>query len=134
MRDSLGVDQAIPIVTNELKALLAELQEEKRKTPNVEGLFLTIDGQPIDEMKFEYHFRKALRGAKIENFTFHDFRHCAITRWAKLGLPTAAAMLGAGHKSVRSHMVYENLQRDQLLEMFTRCYQGSKESRISSAS
>lgn len=132
-RGKTGADQAIPIVTDELKALLAELQEEKRKTPNVEGLVFTIDGQPIDELKFEYYFRKALRAAKIKNFTFHDFRHCAVTRWAKLGLPTAAAMLAAGHKSVRSHKVYENLQRDQLSEMFTRCYQGSKENRVSSA-
>ncbi len=133
-RGKTGADQAIPVVTDELKALLAELQEEKRKTPNVEALVFTIDGQPIDELKFEYQFRNALRSAKIKDFTFHDFRHCAITRWAKLGLPTVAAMLAAGHKSVRSHKVYENLQRDQLSEMFTSCYQGSEKNRVSYAS
>jgi integrase len=47
--------------------------------PGVDGLVLTIDGQPIDENKFEYHFRAARKAAKIGNFTFHDFRHCAIT-------------------------------------------------------
>jgi len=79
---------------------------------------LTIDGKPIDELKFEYHFRKARKSAGIKNFTFHDFRHCAITRWAAAGIPTAAAMLAAGHKSVASHKKYQNLQRDHLKTAF----------------
>ena len=113
-RAKTGAEQAIPIVTPELKALLAELQAERRRVPNVDGLVLTIDGQPIDELKFEYWFRKARKDAGIKDFTFHDFRHCAITRWAAAGVPTAAAMTAAGHKSVASHKKYQNLQRSHL--------------------
>jgi len=76
-----------------LKALIAELQTERRKLPNVDGLVFTLDGQTIDEFKLEYHFRRVRKAAGIKHFTFHDFRHCAITRWGAEGIPTAAAML-----------------------------------------
>lgn len=137
-RQKTGAEQAIPIITSELKALVMELQAERRRVPNVDGIVLTIDGKPIDELKFEYWFRKSRAGAGIKNFTFHDFRHCAITRWAAAGIPTAAAMVAAGHKSVQSHKKYQNLQRDQLKNAFqnllTNCYTENSEKRESAAS
>ena len=113
-RGKTGAPQAIPILTPELKALITELQAERRRVPNVDGLVLTINGQPIDEFVFEYHFRKARKAAKIQNFTFHDLRHCAISRWGTAGVPTAVAMLAAGHKSVASHKLYQNLSKSDL--------------------
>ena len=110
--------QAMPIFTKDLKTLLSELQAERRRVSNVDGLVLTIDGQPIDENMFEYHFRAARKAAKITDFTFHDLRHCAITRWAALGVPTAAAMLAAGHSSVASHKRYQNLTKSDLKTAF----------------
>jgi integrase len=117
-RGKTGKPQAVPIFTPELQALISELQAERRRVPNVDGLVLTIDGQPIDELKFEYHFRRARSAAKIKNFTFHDLRHCAITRWAAAGVPTAAAMLAAGHSSVASHKRYQNLTKSDLKAAF----------------
>jgi integrase len=135
-RAKTGAEQAIPIVTPELKALLAELQAERRRLPNVDGIVLTMDGKLIDELKFEYWFRKSREDAGIKNFMFHDFRHCAITRWAAAGIPTAAAMIAAGHKSVQSHKKYQNLQRDHLKNGFqtllTSCLH-EKESKSESA-
>ncbi len=78
----------------------------------------TLDGQAIDELKLEYHFRKARKVAGIKHFTFHDFMHCAITRWGATGIPTAVAMLAAGHKSVQSHKRYQNLQKSHLKASF----------------
>jgi hypothetical protein len=66
-RAKTGAEQAIPIVTAELKALIAELQAERRRIPNVDGLVLTLDGQPIDKLKFEYWFKKARGEAGIKN-------------------------------------------------------------------
>jgi len=113
-RAKTGKPQAVPIFTPELKALISELQAERRRVPNLDGLVLTMDGQPIDKLKFEYHFRAARKAAKIKNFTFHNLRHCCITRWAAAGLPTAAAMLTGGHSSVASHKRYQNLTKADL--------------------
>lgn len=65
-RRKTHAEQAIPIFTAELKDLLAELQAERRQLPNVDGLVLTIDGQPIDKLKFEYWFRKARKEAALK--------------------------------------------------------------------
>ncbi len=136
-RSKTGKPQAVPIFTPELKALISELQAERRRVPNVDGLVLTMDGQPIDKLKFEYHFRAARKAAKIKNFTFHDLRHCAITRWAADGVPTAAAMLAAGHSSVASHKRYQNLSKTDLknaFQLFTTRSREKQENKESAAS
>ncbi|HMF52009.1 MAG TPA: hypothetical protein VK603_25350 [Candidatus Saccharimonadales bacterium] len=69
-RAKTGAERASPIVTAELKALIAELQAERRRIPNVDGLVFTLDGQPIDKLKFEYWFRKARGEAGIKYFYF----------------------------------------------------------------
>jgi len=38
-----------------------------------------------------------VKDAKIEDFQFRDFRHCA-TRWAAAGLPFEIGEIGIGHK------------------------------------
>jgi len=137
-RAKTGKPQAVPILTPSLKALIAELQLERRRVPNVDGLVLTIEGQPIDKIFFEYHFRAARKLAKIKDFTFHDLRHCAITRWAAAGVPTAAAMMAAGHSSVASHKRYQNLTKADLKSAFqnsfTNCSQENSEAEESAAS
>ena len=118
-RGKTGKPQAMPISTAELNALIAELQAERRTLADLNGPVFTMpDEQPIDELKFEYHFRKACKAAKIKNVTFHDLRHCAITRWAASGVPTAAAMLAAGHSSVASHKRYQNFSKSDLKAAF----------------
>ena len=85
----------------------------------------------------EYHFRAARKAAKIKGFTFHDLRHCCITRWAAAGVPTAAAMLAAGHSSVASHKRYQNLTKADLkagFGVFTARSQGKQEKKESAAS
>jgi len=116
-RNKTGALQGIPIDTEELNTLLAELQTERRaraladhRLPNVEEVVLTMDGQRIRTTIFEYWFRASRKAAGIKNFKFHDFRHCAITRWATTGVAPAAAMIMAGHKSAQSHKRYQNLQ------------------------
>ena len=92
------VQHVIPIVTPELWALIEELQAEQRRVRNMGGLVFTMDGQPIPKVLFEYWFRASCKKAGLKNFRFHDLRHCAISRWAAAGIPTAAAMQAAGHK------------------------------------
>jgi integrase len=117
------VQHIIPIVTPELWNLIEELQAERRRVRNMDGLVFTIDGQPIPKVLFEYWFRATCKKAGLKNFRFHDLRHCAISRWAAAGIPTAAAMQAAGHKSVASHKKYQNLQRDELRNAFLKLSQ-----------
>src|SRR5688500_3640938 len=94
-----------------------------------------MDGQPIDKLKFQYLFRRACTRAKINGFTFHDLRHCAISRWVSNGVPTAAAMLAAGH-SVASHKGYHNLTKNDLKAAFIvlpNCSQEKSEQKESAA-
>jgi integrase len=116
--DEYDAQHTIPIVTAELWDLITELQAERRRVPNVEGLVFTMNGQPIPKNLFEYWFRASCKRAGVKNFRFHDLRHCAISRWAAAGIPTAAAMKAAGHKSVASHKKYQNLQNDELKNAF----------------
>jgi len=94
------------------------LQQERRKVSNAAGLVLTDNGQPIDKLKFEYYFRRAVRLAGIKNFTLHDIRHSVATRLATQNIPTAAAMLVLGHSSVASHKRYQNLSKQDLKAVF----------------
>jgi integrase len=117
-RAKTGKAQFIPIYTDTLKALISELQQERRKIPNAVGLVLTDNGQPIDKLKLEYYFRRAVRLAGIKDFTLHDIRHSVATRLARENIPTAAAMLVLGHSSVASHKRYQNLSKQDLKAVF----------------
>jgi integrase len=69
-RAKTGKPQALPIHTPELEALIDELQQERHRLPNTLGLVFTMpDGHPIDELKFEYWFRRACRKAGIKNLS-----------------------------------------------------------------
>jgi integrase len=58
-------------------------------------------------------FIKARKAAMIENLTFHDARHAAITRLAKkLDVLSLARMVG--HRDIRQLMVYYNPDAEEL--------------------
>jgi integrase len=136
-RAKTGKPQAVPIHTPELKALIGDLQAERRRVPSIGDLVLTENGKPLDKIRFEYYFRRACRLAKIANFVFHDLRHCRISKWATAGVPTAAAILAAGHSSVASHKRYQNLTKSDLkaaFKLFPTCSQEKSEEKESAAS
>jgi len=112
-----------------LTALFETLEAEYKKLPNTEGLVFTSDGQRITPMQLRRALQKACKAAKISNFTFHDFRHCAITKWHAINVPVSVAMRMAGHSSVQSHKKYVNLGTQELIEVFTSCLQKNSENR-----
>jgi len=77
-----------------------------------------VSPRSLPKNLFEYWFRAACKKAGLKNFRFHDLRHCAISRWAAANVPTAAAMLAAGHKSVASYKKYQNLQKAEFRNAF----------------
>ena len=77
-----------------------------------------VSPRSLPKNLFEYWFRAACKKAGLKNSRFHDLRHCAISRWAAANVPTAAAMLAAGHKSVASYKKYQNLQKAEFRNAF----------------
>ena len=58
-------------------------------------------------------FRRAVKAAGIENLTFHDSRHEAITRLArKLQVLDLARMVG--HKNIQTLMIYYNATASEI--------------------
>jgi len=123
-RDKTGADQRAGI-SPRLQDVLDELRTEYRRIPNMERRVFTKDGKPIFKDTFRHAFERAVLDAKIEDFQFRDFRHCARTRWAAAGLPFEVAEIGIGHKIRGMAGRYTNLRDDQIRdafqEMYTRC-------------
>ena len=72
-----------------------------------------------DEKRHPYIFNKAwgviLQKAKIENFTFHDLRHCAVTNLIKLDLTDQEVASISGHKSMQMLKRYTHLRAENLV-------------------
>jgi integrase len=63
-------------------------------------------------------FDAAKKQAKIKDFHFHDFRHCAVTRWTLAGIPEELCKLAAGHKRRSVHQGYINPPDEQIVKIF----------------
>lgn len=76
---------------------------KKRGAPlcvNTEGTLMT---------KVRYWFNPALAEAKISDYTWHDNRHTACSRWVMGGVPLAAAAKYVGHSTIQMTMRYAHL-------------------------
>ena len=78
--------------------------------------------KPIPKPMLRHAFEKAVGDAKVEDFQFRDFRHCARTRWAAAGLPFEIGELGIGHKLRGIAGRYINLSDDQIRIAFAEMY------------
>ena len=56
-----------------------------------------------------YWFDPALAAAKISDYTWHDNRHTACSRWVMGGVPLAAVAQYVGHSTVQMTMRYAHL-------------------------
>ena len=70
------------------------------------------DGQSIASIKTA--FQNALARARIANFRFHDFRHCAATNLRRAGVDTTTAMAIIGHQSPQMWKRYNTTESSDL--------------------
>jgi integrase len=70
------------------------------------------NGQPFDGMK--HSFQSACQKAKIENFTFHDLRHCALNNLRKAGNDYFRIMAMSGHKTMSVFKRYNLVTEEEL--------------------
>lgn len=73
---------------------------------------------PVGDFKKSY--KKVLTMAGLENFTFHDLRHVAISRLLEKGFPHALAMKISGHKQMTTFLRYVNPTTESLVEIMRR--------------
>ena len=97
-------------MTSEVGQCLAELAKVRSLVTDRVFLF---EGKPLQGIKRA--FRTAVRKAQVENFRFHDLRHCAATNMRRAGVDTITAMRIVGHKSERMHRRYNSVSEGDLL-------------------
>ena len=98
--------------------------------PNLEWRVFTRNGKAIPKGTLRHAFDKAVRDAKVTDFQYRDFRHCARTRWVANGLPFEVGEIGIGHKIHGVAERYINLFDDDIREVFlamlTKCERRNK--------
>lgn len=106
--DRLGLPICDP-----LHNLLSEL---KLKSNQVNLVFHdTLDGTKINPVKIYRAFKQACKKAGIENFRFHDLRHCFASQLVQNNVDLFRVQRLLGHKDSRmtqryAHLTSENLQ------------------------
>jgi integrase len=65
-------------------------------------------GGRLYEMR--YWFDSAVKEAGVKDFTFHDLRHTAASRWVMCNVPLAAVAKYLGHSGAKMVMRYAHLQ------------------------
>jgi integrase len=81
-----------------------------RGLPNVK--VFNRSGTPIKSIR--EGFDAACRRAGIEDFHFHDLRHCAITNWRRQGHDFIRIMAVSGHKCLSTFKRYNSVSKDEL--------------------
>jgi len=76
----------VPLTEDSRKCLI---ELSKVRSLSTSRVFL-YDGKPINEIKNA--FKTALRRAGVEDFRFHDLRHCAATNLRRAGIDSVTAM------------------------------------------
>lgn len=64
--------------------------------------------------------RRLCEEQKIEDFVFHDLRHCAVTNLADSGVDTKTIMKIVSHSSVEMFLRYRTIKAETLDAAMTR--------------
>ncbi|HJS65736.1 MAG TPA: tyrosine-type recombinase/integrase [Nitrospiraceae bacterium] len=84
----------------------------------IQGLAFHKNGK-----KLSHTYREVKRlcvEQKIEDFVFHDLRHCAVTNLADSGVDTETIMKIVGHSSVEMFLRYRTIKAETLDAAMTR--------------
>ncbi|HWR59358.1 MAG TPA: site-specific integrase [Thermodesulfovibrionales bacterium] len=88
--------------------------KELQKVKCLSGHVLHDDGAPLYYVKIQRAFRRALKSAGIENFRFHDLRHCFCSYLRQNGVDLHTIAILAGHRDLRMTKRYAHLNVDSL--------------------
>jgi integrase len=92
-----------------------ELMLERSKTRSTEtNLVFPSRINPQKNLNFRRPFSVALKAAKIENFRWHDLRHCAASYLVMAGVDMRTVAEILGHKTMQMTQRYTHLSPDHL--------------------
>jgi integrase len=105
-----GESREVPL-TPLLKRSLQQLRVQDGVT-RISGLVFHKNGLRLNHT---YRVVQDLcRELKIENFVFHDLRHCAVTNLADAGIDVEMIMKIVGHSSVEMFLRYRTIKAEKL--------------------
>lgn len=105
-----GQDRVVPM-TPTLRQQLLNLRQKDGVT-RIQGLVFTKNGKKISH---SYRIVQRLcKEQKIDDFIFHDLRHCAVTNLADAGVDTETIMKIVGHSSVEMFLRYRTIKAEKL--------------------
>ncbi len=101
-----GEHLVIPVAAPALEAIKDAMKVTHLNSPYV---FCTANGKPFNPMEVQRAFKEALTKAGIDDFRFHDLRHCFASwnRQAGVDLDTLADLMG--HKDTRMTRRYAHI-------------------------
>ena len=79
-----------------------------------EECFRTMEKPSI---RLKPHLKRLCYGLEIEDFCFHDFRHCAVTNLRKAGNDYTTIMKASGHKTMSMFLRYNLVNEEDVAGM-----------------
>ena len=115
-RTKTGRSRKIPMIGPLLEAALKASLEQRTYVVNPKGYDKWNARKVMTEHWKDSVFRPALRGARIEDFRFHDFRHVAVSNMIENGAEQMAVVDIMGWKDPRYLARYTNLRMASLVK------------------
>jgi site-specific recombinase XerD len=94
---------------------LKALTDLRKRCDGTGAVIRNLEGEPLAGPR--YWFEKALKGAGITDFHWHDFRHTFASRLAMASVGLRAIQDALGHKSIAMTVRYSHLAPDYLQDV-----------------
>jgi integrase len=91
---------------------------DKEGVTRIQGLVFHRNGKKLNHTCRVV--QQLCREQKIEDFVFHDLRHCSVTNLADAGVDTERIMKIVGHTSVEMFLRYRTIKAEKSDDAMTR--------------
>ena len=99
--------KTVPLNQIAMDVILRKSEQKVRRLNN-DFVFVSSHGTKIDRHNLRRAFNSAVSKAEIEDFKFHDLRHCFCTKLAQRGVDMYKIVKLAGHEDIRMTQRYSH--------------------------
>lgn len=122
LHDTKNGDRRVLVL---LPQVIAELQRFAPKdAPTSQALVFRSRLRPSQPYSTAKVFNEAVAAAKIDDFRFHDCRHCTASYMAQSGASLLEIADTLGHRQLRMVQRYAHLNTDSRRRLMTRVFEG----------